>query len=264
VPSRVSRPPRHSLFVFAHQDDECLLSTRLAAEVAAGRRVHCVYLTAGSGPGVPSPVRDAESRTVLADLGVAAGDMHFLGSAHAIPDGSLPLHLPRAERLLEEAVGHQPIRRIFSMAYEGGHQDHDAAHVAAVVFARRRGLLHRTWGMPAYQGHRLPWILYRVATPLPGRPHRVRRLPRRLAWRHAWIVWRYPSQRRTWLGLFPELLVQRAVRRREVLIPADADAIRGRPHPGPLLYERLFRFPYERFRDGVDAFLAGCATEGRA
>ena len=255
MPSRVSRSPRHSLFVFAHQDDECLLSTRIAREAAAGRRVHCVYLTAGSGPGVPSTVRDAESRAVLADLGVAQADAHFVGSAHGIPDGSLPLHLVEAERRLEEAVGHQPIHRVFSMAYEGGHQDHDAAHVAALVFARRRRLLHRTWAMPAYHGHRLPWILFRVATALPGRPRRVRRLPRWLAWRHAWLVWRYPSQWRSWVGLFPELFVQRALRRREVLIPADAEAIRGRPHAGSLLYERLFRFPYESFRRGVDAFL---------
>jgi LmbE family N-acetylglucosaminyl deacetylase len=252
---RASRPPRHSLFVFAHQDDECLLSTRIAREVAAGRRVHCVYLTAGSGPGVPSPVRDAESRAVLADLGVAAEDAHFVGSLHRIPDGSLPLHLAEAERRLEEAVGHLPIHRVFCMAYEGGHQDHDASHVAALAFARRRGLLRRTWGIPAYHGHRLPWILFRVATPLPGRRRIVRRLPRALAWRHAWIVWRYPSQWRTWVGLFPELFVQRALRRREVLIPADPPAIRGRPHPGPLLYERLFGFPYESFRRGVDAFL---------
>jgi hypothetical protein len=75
-------------------------------------------------------------------------------------------------------------------------------------------------------------------------------------------VWRYPSQRRTWLGLFPELFVQRALRRREVLIPADAEAIRGRPHPGELLYERLFRFPYERFRRGADEVLAERAGEG--
>jgi hypothetical protein len=57
------------------------------------------------------------------------------------------------------------------------------------------------------------------------------------------------------LGLFPELFVQRALRRREVLIPADAKAIRGRPHAGSLLYERLFHFPYEGFRRATDAFL---------
>lgn len=256
--ARAPRPARHSLFVFAHQDDECLLSTRIARELASGRRVHCVYLTAGSGPGVPSLVRDAESRAVLADLGVAPDDMHFVGSLHRIPDGRLPLHLAEAQHRLEEAVGHLPIHRVFCMAYEGGHQDHDASHVAALVFARRRGLVHRTWGMPAYHGHRTPWILFRAAAPLPGaRRLRVRRLPRALAWRHAFLVWRYPSQWRTWLGLFPELFVQRAVRRREVLIPAAPDAIRSRPHPGSLLYERLFHFPYESFRRGVDAFLDG-------
>jgi LmbE family N-acetylglucosaminyl deacetylase len=257
------RVPRHSLFVFAHQDDECLLSTRIAREVETGRRVHCVFLTAGSGPGVPSAVRDAESRAVLAELGVAAGDAHFVGSDHRIPDGSLAGHLPEALRRLEEAVGHHPIHRVFTMAYEGGHQDHDAAHVAALAFARRRGrLLRRTWALPAYHGQGLPWIFYRVARALPDRPRHVRRLPAGLAWRHAFLVWRYPSQRRTWVGLFPELFVQRALLRREVLIPAELDAIRGRPHAGSLLYEKLFRFPYERFRSGVDGFLDTWTASG--
>jgi LmbE family N-acetylglucosaminyl deacetylase len=187
------RPARASLFVFAHQDDECLLSTRIVREREAGRRVLCAYLTSGDGPRASSAVRDAESRRVLARLGVAAEDVHFLGSAHGVPDGSLALHLPRALRLLEEALGAQRVHRVFCMAYEGGHADHDASCVAAWVFARRRGLARRVWQMPAYHGHNLPWILFRVLKPLPGRRRvLVRRLPAGTAWRHAWVSWRYP------------------------------------------------------------------------
>jgi hypothetical protein len=59
------------------------------------------------------------------------------------------------------------------------------------------------------------------------------------------------------VGLFPELLVQRGLRRRELLIAADGETIRGRPHPGPPLYERMFGFSYATFRAAVDGFLAG-------
>jgi LmbE family N-acetylglucosaminyl deacetylase len=259
MPARVppaARPARVSLFVFAHQDDECLLSTRIAREREAGRRVLCAYLTSGAGPRASSATRDAESRRVLARLGVRDGDAHFLGSADGLPDGELALHLPRALRLLEEALGGQPVHRVFCMAYEGGHADHDASHVVAWAFARRRGLLGRSWQMPAYHGHGLPGPLFRTMSPLAGRRRvRVRRLPRGLAWRHAFLCWRYPSQWRTWMGLFPELLLQRGLRRREVLMPVDGRALRGVPHPGTPFYERRFGFAYADFRAGADAFL---------
>jgi LmbE family N-acetylglucosaminyl deacetylase len=248
---------KHVLFVFAHQDDECLISTRIAREGHAGHRVHCVFLTNGRGRrGIEPAVRDAESRHVLCELGVAAEDLHFLGTRREIDDLELSEKLDEALQLVEQAVGAHPIRRIYCLAWEGGHPDHDASHVVALAFGIRRGLLSRTWQFSAYHGRRLPWKLFRVAAPFarPGRRIR-RRLSASEGLRHAVLCWSYPSQRRSWLGLFPELLVQRGVLRREAIDSVDPRALRQRPHPGRLLYESMFGVSYAAFERSASPFL---------
>lgn len=250
------RPARKNvLFVLAHQDDEIVMSPRIARELESGHGVYCAFLTDGSAR-VASRVRDAESRAVLTGLGVPSRNLFFLGSEHGLTDGKLPLQLERADRLLEEALAELPIHRIFCLAYEGGHQDHDASHLLALALARRRGLLGRSWQISAYHGYRMPGPVFRVLAPLRGPRRFVRRLPAGLAWRHTLLCLRYRSQRLTWLGLFPGLALQRGLRRRETVLPVALEAVRARPHPGPLLYEQLFGFRYEDFRSAADAFTA--------
>jgi hypothetical protein len=91
---------------------------------------------------------------------------------------------------------------------------------------------------------------------LPGRGHVHRRaLPPGHALRHAFLCLGFPSQWRTWVGLFPELFVKRAILRREELRSIDVERVRRRPHDGPLFYERRFGFGYDEFRAAIDAFL---------
>jgi LmbE family N-acetylglucosaminyl deacetylase len=246
---------RNVVFLFAHQDDEVPLSTRIAREVAGGSAVHCIYLTDGGARSRPE-VRDRESQRALERLGIAAERISFLGSRHGIRDGELVGRLPEALELVESETRALRIRRLYCLAFEGGHQDHDASHLLAAALAARRGLLRRTWQHAVYTGRGAPGRLFRVLHPLPRRTRTLtRRLPAPLAWRHAWLVRHYPSQWRTWLGLFPELFLQRALLRRERLQPLDLTTLGDRPHPGPLLYERLFDFPYERFREASRAFV---------
>jgi hypothetical protein len=46
-------------------------------------------------------------------------------------------HLDRALALLESRVT-EPVDNVWCLAWEGGHQDHDASHLVAVAFAARR------------------------------------------------------------------------------------------------------------------------------
>src|ERR1043165_10179605 len=101
------------LYVFAHQDDEVAIAPRIARDVAAGARVVCAFLTDGGAPAV----RDAESRAVMAELGVQ--DVIFVG----FPERALVEHLDAAYYALEEIDA----EAIVTLAWEGGHQDHDAA-----------------------------------------------------------------------------------------------------------------------------------------
>src|ERR1051325_724579 len=216
------------LFVFAHQDDEVAIAPRIAREVAAGERVVCAFLTDGGAPAV----RDAESRAVLESLGVR--DVIFVG----LPEGRLVEHLEEAF----QAIGGDP-DEIITLAWEGGHQDHDAAHLVALALAIARGV--RCIEFPLYHGRRRP---YRVLAPL--RIGETRRLSMREVWRRAMLCWRDPSRRRTWLGLWWGLW-----KRDEVVCEASAERVLHPPHEGSLLYERRFRFPRERFFAAARPFI---------
>jgi hypothetical protein len=244
----------HLVFVYAHQDDEIATATRILDAIRSGWLVTCVYLTDGQGGRARSSVRDEETRQVLTRLGVDLSRVHFLGTQHGIPDGSLHLHLPEALSLLESRIP-EPVDELVTLAWEGGHHDHDAAHLVAVAFASRRGLLARTYEMPLYHGHRLPGPLFRTLTPLRvGTPWTPRRIRFRDGLRIALLCRFYRSQRKTWLGLLPEALLRLSLGRKEWSRPVDLSRLHTRPHEGALFYERRFRIPYAEVAEAAKAF----------
>jgi LmbE family N-acetylglucosaminyl deacetylase len=215
------------LYVFAHQDDEVAIAPRIARDVAAGARVVCAFLTDGGAPAV----RDEESRAVLASLGVQ--DVIFLG----LPEKALVEHLDEAYGAIENIEADE----ILTLAWEGGHQDHDAAHLVALALAIARGVPCREF--PLYRGY------FRVLSPLRA-GGRWLLSPREVAMR-AMLCWRYPSQRRSWLWLGWWLWLRWS----EVVGDASAERVLDPPHKGRLLYERRFRFPRERFFAAARPFI---------
>src|SRR6185503_17138294 len=70
-------------------------------------------------------------------------------------------HVHEALAFLESQAGQAD--EVYTLAWEGGHQDHDAAHLVALAFAQRRGIpCHE---MPLYNGYRSPGSLFRVMHP---------------------------------------------------------------------------------------------------
>lgn len=245
----------HALFVFAHQDDEMAMATRIAYLLRGGARVTCVYLTNGEGRGATSRERDDESRAVLTRLGVDLRRAHFLGSEEKIPDGALVQHLDRALALLDGRVL-EMVDEVYCLAYEGGHQDHDASHLVAAAFAWRRGVIARTYELPLYHGYRLPGPFFNALAPLKiGRPWTGRKIGLREAFAVALLCRFYRSQRGTWLGLMPEALLRMALGRREWMRPVDIARLGARPHEGRLFYERRFHVTWESFERASRSFI---------
>jgi LmbE family N-acetylglucosaminyl deacetylase len=230
------------LFVFAHQDDEIAFISRIRFERARGNHVICVCLTDGAAA-TPAAIRDEESRRVLARLGVH----DFRVAQERIPDGALAERLDDALRFLEDAAG--DVQEVVTLAWEGGHQDHDAANLVATVFAQKRNV--PCLEMPLYNGLGIDDPFFRVNHPV-GDGWLERRLTRREYLANVLLARFYPSQRRTWLGLLPFYLVGKP---RELIRPADLRRAYARPHEGPLLYERRFRYPYDRFAARALEFL---------
>ena len=243
----------HALFVFAHQDDEIAGAARIAHLVREGAALSCAFLTDGEGGSAKSHERDDESRRALAALGVDLKRVHFIGSVERIPDGVLVEHLERALALLDACVK-EPVDEVWTLAWEGGHQDHDAAHLVAIAFANRRGA--PVFEVPLYHGHLLRGPLFQTLAPLRvGAPWNARRVPVREGLRLLALCRFYRSQRKTWLGLLPGAFVRLILGGREWTRRADLTRLGNRPHAGTLFYERRFRYPWDDFQRHARAFI---------
>jgi LmbE family N-acetylglucosaminyl deacetylase len=245
-----------ALFLFAHQDDEFGVFQRIADCRARGLRVACVYFTDGATAGATAAQRNLESLAVLQQLGVERDEVHFAGQQLGVGDAQLPQHLARAARWLERWLdGYAHVDSLHVTAWEGGHHDHDALHALAVTVAARRGLLARTWQYSLYQAAGLPGPLFRVLTPLPQNgPARSWTIPWRARLRYLRHCLSYPSQRGTWIGLLPFVLLHYLLRGTQVLQPVDPARLDQRPHPGPLYYEKRRFFSWDRMVQALEAW----------
>jgi LmbE family N-acetylglucosaminyl deacetylase len=248
-----------AVFLFAHQDDEFAVFPQIEAELAAGRRAICIYLTDGAFGGQSAVVRNAESLAVLTAMGVDATDAVFLGEPAGIRDGCLYESLELALQKSLEVVRGMDITAFYVMAWEGGHQDHDAGHLVGLALAVRLGLLEKTWQFSLYNGRGLPWLFFRVLSPLSGNGPV---LTQRLSWAKRWQYVRhclsYKSQRKAWLGLFPFVAAHYLLGGQSQWQPVSLGRIANRPHAGPLLYEKRAMCDYLTFRQFAQSFITQC------
>ena len=247
-----------ALFLFAHQDDEFGVFERIAACRRQGLRVVCAYLTDGQTAKASAATRNAESLAVLARLGVAPEDVHFAGQSLGIGDARLPLHMDAAGRWIGAWIdSHFPVDSIHVTAWEGGHHDHDALHALTVLLAAQRGLLARTWQFSLYQADGLPGPLFRVLAPLAANgPVTTSPIPWPGRRQYLRMCLSYPSQRTTWVGLFPMVLLHYLSHGAQTLQPVTPARLAERPHPGPLYYEKRRFFTWERLAEALEAWRA--------
>ena len=239
------------LFLFAHQDDEVPVFLEIETLCARGERVLAVYLTSGTLDGSHSPQRNAESRRVLERLGVASTDIAFLGSAHHLPDGRLAEHLDSAKALVLDWLQDKgPVDQLFCLAWEGGHQDHDAVYALAVQLHTQHGIGQQAFQFPYYHGKGLPGSWFKVVSPIPENGPAMRRhIPWASRLRYlGWCLSAYPSQVKTWIGLGPFFAWHYLFKGTQVLHPLMADRLKEKPHEGAMLYERRGFYDFSRLR----------------
>ena len=229
-----------ALFLFAHQDDEFGVFQKILEERQKGHRVCCAYLTDGSSNGMTSQRRNRESLSVLMYLGVQERDIFFMGNELSIPNVGLPEHLETAANWIREWFSTFPqVTSIYIPAWEGGHHDHDALHAIAVTISDENGLLECVRQFSLYNGCGCIGPLFRVFAPLPlnGAIEKIR-----ISWGNRFQFLRYclsyPSQAKTWIGLFPFVVLHYLVNGKQLLQPVSVDRTHHRPHEGQLYYER--------------------------
>ncbi|SFD85655.1 PIG-L family deacetylase [Massilia yuzhufengensis] len=247
-----------ALFLFAHQDDEFGVYQRILHCRQRGLRVACAYLTDGQTATASADQRNRESLTVLARLGVDPQDVYFAGAELGIGDACLAQHLPAAAGWIGRWLDRYPlVDALHVTAWEGGHHDHDALHALALLLAAERGLLARTLQFSLYQAKGLPGPLFRVLAPLSENgPAVATRIPWRARRQHLRACLSYPSQRATWLGLFPFVLAHYLLRGVEQLQPVALHRLDQRPHAGALYYEKRKFFTWPQMQAALAAWRA--------
>lgn len=242
-----------ALFLFAHPDDEFGVFQSLCDELAKGRRVICAYLTDGRSAKVTPEQRNEESAFVLSQLGVAREDIHFVGNALSIPDAGLPRHLDAAANWIDQKMARDTsIAALYIPAWEGGHHDHDCLHAIVVTLAQQRNLLPRVRQFPLYHSHgcKSPW--FKVLSPLAQNGAiEATSIPWRNRLRFLRYCLSYPTQAKTWVGLFPFVAFHYFRHGTQALQSVSTGRIAMRPHEGPLYYEQRGFFTWEALRSSL-------------
>lgn len=249
-------PLRTTLFLFAHQDDEMGVFGEIQATLARGEQVACAYLTDGTAGRYDPSIRNRESTSALARFGVAKERLRFIGADLAIPDGRLVDHLDEVFAASQSfAKGLGAVARIVMHAWEGGHQDHDAVHLIGIALARAMNLVEASQQFPLYRrlpGALLPFVMFQpiasnglvISTPLP--------LSSRL--RYLNMLTKYPSQRKTMIGLGPLIVWHYLVHGGQQLQPVSLVRVSELPHAGKLLYEFRSKMSWTEFSNRSEPF----------
>jgi LmbE family N-acetylglucosaminyl deacetylase len=239
----------YNLFLLAHQDDEAVFFCEIENSVKSNIIPIIVYLTSGSRSGLPNQVRNLESTAVLASLKISAEQIYFLGSDGMVPDGRLIERCHSSFNSIVTLIESLGIPcGIYLMAWEGGHQDHDAAHLIGVKIAKKFNILNLTKQSPFYTGVGLPSILFRLFYPNVDNGNFSRiYIPWSERLKYIKLCLGYPSQWKTWVGILPFYIFHHLLGGGQILQNVSFERIKCRPHAGELLYERRGEYSWDIF-----------------
>jgi hypothetical protein len=242
-------------YFLAHNDDEYFCSAHILKNLKEGNGVYVFHTTQGSSyrPGVET-LRAEESRRFLVSLGVAQENIIQLGGLLGIADGSTPEHLGRLYDFIDNNWGSKAFSSVVTMAWEGGHIDHDATHILAFALACKWQVQDHFYEFPAYNSYRLPNPLFHVGRLIPGRGEVLQdKLTFPQAWKLFCKVTIFRSQWKSFIGLLPGTIYQLLILRQQQVRLVSEYRYFEPPHPGELFYTRRFGRKFAELKAPVEA-----------
>lgn len=239
--------------ILAHFDDEYCALPLIKQRVREGLDQRFLYVADYATPQLAG-ARYAETRALLKHVGVPPEHVIHVGAGTGALDGAVHRHLDAAFAAVTaavEAIG--PVQRFVTLAWEGGHMDHDMCAMMTTELAKVRGAPVDQFSL--YNGKGLSGPFFHGGSPLAENGPVTKAASRAAEWA-AWMaeVRFFPSQAKTWAGLWPAMFWTYA-KRGFGYQQLDPARIAERPHAGPLFYERMFKVPYPEVRAAADAFL---------
>jgi hypothetical protein len=143
-----------------------------------------------------------------------------------------------------------------SHAWEGGHPDHDAAHLIARAVATLHGCLDQSRAFPAYRSADIAGLPFAVYAPHKGNgPRYDYRLGMREGMEALLAMRHYRSQWKTFLGLGPGIALQLLFIRSIPLQRLGDSNAPTRPSAGRLLSETRFGAKFDQCEKRAISFM---------
>ncbi len=226
------------LFLFAHPDDDVLISGTMKMLIDRGAEVHGAWLGSGDFLG-QGQTRRAERAKAAKIMGLKKSQMHIL----EIPDTHMLRDLQQAATKVTDLFSKVKPDIVFVTAFEGGHPDHDAANFLAYEASRRTGLSPKLFEFPLYNGTGpfYHWW-WKINDFPPGGPPALSIPLNRAAVDAKYRIMRtYSSQ---WMYMIPARLASsrtELLQHGEIFRPSPPNRDHAvPPHEGMLNYERWF------------------------
>jgi len=249
----------NTVFILSHQDDEFGVFESIHNSIQNKNNVYIFFMTNGViGKSISKNMcsnRDLESLTVLKKLGIKKQNIIFFGRKNDIPTCFLYKNLDNAYKKLDQFLNKlNGNLTIFTHAYEGGNEDHDACNILILKLIRKNKKIKSAFQFPLY--HALSLFYYKVQSALKinGKIIYVKSsFMRRI--KFIIYLFNYKSQLKVWVGLYPFLILNLLFRKYYILQNIRKDFIIKRPHHGKLLYEKFRNLNYSDLKLRFDKFL---------
>ncbi len=245
------------LLVVAHQDDDAFIVSRLRHHVLAGDSVFVLWTAYTTFPDTGAGnTRIREAREAMALLGIPPSCYSFL----RFPDGETDLYACAIAKHIRDLVLRIRPAVVYVPAFEGGHIDHDIAHVATVFALKEAHWECAVREFPIYSAfHFVPFLPF-VFRNLPDTPATD---CRELSGEEYSFVLRYWATYRSQqfpLDPFMALLPgHRIVFGREYIRDVPAYDYLKEPDGGPIAYGRFLRgVSFADFQRAVRQLMTGC------
>lgn len=213
----ILQPAGRPLFVYAHQDDEAVMAGIIRRTIGDDERGHFIWWTNGDGlaPGTgmtPKAYGDIRIREATASLEALGGSANrktdletseienYRRFTHVAQGGAVGVaaleYFRHEARRIETAIRDADPDRVFLLAYQGGHPEHDLTHI---MTARAVQKLRTETGRPI-PIIQCPAYEYIIACALRFKPwfqgdlRHMKLSPEELIRKHA-VLDAYPSQK---------------------------------------------------------------------
>lgn len=235
------------VYLLPHNDDEVFAIPKIMVDFEKGLIPIFIYLTHSSDR-VRTFKRQQESKKFLIYMKVfKKSNVLYLGEQLSIIDGEVHLHLEALHHKLFSFIkSNGAVKEVVTTAYEGGHQDHDAAAIIGKTLAFKLSLEMSEFFL--YNGYKTKGKSYRVSHPLEGGEIETYKY----SFKHLIALFIAPiifkSQWKAMLGLWPFLFFKALIRPLKIKVSVGKN-IDFNGHLEVPMYERWKRITLKEFEE---------------